>query len=141
MSARFRHRGIVEGFYGPPWAHVDRLWWIERLGALGMNCYVPAPKDDPLHREQWRDRPSADALAAYDELVAHGRRHGVRVGCALSPGLSIRYGSAEDVGRLIDKFRLYTTRGAGLAALCLDDVPVDLAHDADRDYHRHPVPR
>ena len=32
----FEHRGVVEGFYGPPWTHADRLWVIEQLGLLGM---------------------------------------------------------------------------------------------------------
>ncbi len=128
----FRHRGIVEGFYGPPWAHPDRLWWIDRLGELGMNTYVPAPKDDPLHRERWREAPPAETLEHFGELVARGRAAGVTVGCALSPGLSIRYGSAADVHALVGKLRVFTRLGAGLAALCLDDVPTELAHAEDR---------
>src|SRR5258706_10868738 len=53
FSARmegFVHRGIIEGFYGPPYSHADRLWLIDKLGAWGLNRYVYAPKDDPLHR-------------------------------------------------------------------------------------------
>ena len=39
----FEHRGVVEGFYGPPWSHADRLWMLERMGAWGLNRYVYAP--------------------------------------------------------------------------------------------------
>ena len=46
-GAHFEHRGVVEGFYGEPFRHADRLWLIERLGDWGMNRYVYAPKDDP----------------------------------------------------------------------------------------------
>ena len=135
-AAAFRHRGIVEGFYGPPWAHPDRLWWIDRLGELGMNTYVPAPKDDPLHRERWREAAPAEELDRFSELVARGRAAGVTIGCALSPGLSIRYSSASDVRALTRKLRVYTDLGAGFVALCLDDVPVELPHAEDRAQFR-----
>ena len=49
------YRGVVEGFYGPPWGHADRLSIIEFMGRHGMNLYVYAPKDDPYHRAQWRE--------------------------------------------------------------------------------------
>jgi hyaluronoglucosaminidase len=132
LSPPFRHSGIVEGFYGRPWAHADRLWWIERLGALGMNTYVLAPKDDALQREQWRDPYPPEELARFAELAVRGREHGVRIGCALSPGLSIRYSDARDVATLIEKLRAFTRLGARFVALCLDDVPTELAHAEDR---------
>ena len=59
----FIHRGVIEGFYGPPYVHADRLWLIERLGAWGMNRYVYAPKDDPLHRAEWRSPYGETTLA------------------------------------------------------------------------------
>jgi hyaluronoglucosaminidase len=132
LSPPFHHRGIVEGFYGRPWAHADRLWWIERLGALGMNCYVLAPKDDALQRERWREPCSTEELLRFAELCERGREHGVRVGCALSPGLSIRYSDARDVATLVEKLRGFTRLGARFVALCLDDVPTELAHAEDR---------
>jgi hyaluronoglucosaminidase len=53
-------RGIIEGFYGPPWTWVDRRRVSETLAGAGMDTYVYAPKDDPLHRERWRE-PYDDA--------------------------------------------------------------------------------
>ena len=50
-----RFRGVIEGFYGPAWSHENRLWMLEKLGSWGMNLYVYAPKNDPFHRERWRD--------------------------------------------------------------------------------------
>lgn len=128
----FAHRGVVEGFYGRPWSQEDRLWMIERLGRWGMNRYVYAPKNDPLHRDRWREpypEPQAREFAA---LLEHGAKHGVDVSFALSPGLSIRYSSNEDLARLAEKFRAFAELGARSLALFLDDVPSRLAHEEDR---------
>jgi len=132
LSSPFRHRGIVEGFYGRPWAHADRLWWIEQLGRLGMNTYVIAPKDDPLQRERWREPYPAEQLARFAELVARGSEAGVAVGFALSPGLSIRYADRGDVETLLGKLRAFAALGSRCLALCVDDVPTELAHTQDR---------
>ena len=128
----FAHRGIVEGFYGTPWSHADRLWMIERMGAWGMNRYVYAPKDDPLQRGEWRT-PYPDAvLAEFAELIDAGSKAGVEVGFALSPGLSISYASAQDREALIAKFKRFRALGSSILSLALDDVPSLLQHDADR---------
>ncbi|MGH7789553.1 MAG: beta-N-acetylglucosaminidase domain-containing protein [Candidatus Binatia bacterium] len=128
----FAHRGVIEGFYGPPYTHADRLWLIERLGAWGMNRYVYAPKDDPLHRAQWRDPYPAEVLAEFRQLIEVGQRAGVEVGFALSPGLSMEYGSADDVRALQAKFRGFAALGARFFCLALDDVPTELLHAADQ---------
>ncbi len=60
---------MVEGFYGPPWSHRDRLEVIAFCAERGMNAYVYAPKDDPYHRDQWRDPYPAGKLAELVELV------------------------------------------------------------------------
>jgi len=132
LSSPFRHRGIVEGFYGRPWAHADRLWWIDRLAELGMNTYVVAPKDDPLHRERWREAYPEQELARFRELVERGRTSGVGLGFALSPGLSIRYSDPRERAALVAKLRVFTGLGSRFMALCLDDVPTELAHAEDR---------
>jgi hyaluronoglucosaminidase len=130
--ADFAYRGVVEGFYGPPWTHADRLWALEQLGALGMNTYVYAPKHDALHRARWREAYSAQALRRFAELVETGARHGVRAGFALSPGLEIRYADAADRARLASKLGAFCALGARFLALALDDVPTELQHAGDR---------
>ena len=132
MSSPFRHRGIVEGFYGRPWAHADRLWWIDQLARLGMNTYVVAPKDDPLQRQRWREPYPEGEQTRFAELAERGNRAGVTVGFALSPGLSIRYSDAEDVATLVAKLRGFAALGSRFLALCVDDVPTELVHAEDR---------
>jgi hyaluronoglucosaminidase len=131
-SSPFAHRGVIEGFYGPPYAHEDRLWLIDRLGAWGMNRYIYAPKDDPLHRAEWRTPYAAAALAEFRELVERGHAVGVEVGFAVSPGLSIEYASADDVRALQTKFLAFADCGARVFSLALDDVPSALLHHGDR---------
>lgn len=128
----FVHRGVVEGFYGPPWSQASRLWMIERLGRWGMNRYVYAPKNDPLHRDRWREPYPAVSVRDFAALLDHGAKHGVTVAFALSPGLSIRYSSAKDVALLAGKFKGFVELGARSLALLLDDVPSHLVHEEDR---------
>ena len=127
----FAHRGVIEGYYGAPYSHADRLWLIERMAAWGMNRYVYAPKDDPLHRAQWRTAYSAAMLREFGELVARGAELGVAVGFAVSPGLTIEYGSAEDVRALREKFRSFHSLGSRFFCLALDDVPTGFLHPGD----------
>lgn len=48
-------RGIVEGFYGTPWSHADRLEMLHFSKEKKFNAYIYAPKDDPYHRAKWRE--------------------------------------------------------------------------------------
>ncbi len=131
-ASPFVHRGVVEGFYGTPYDITTRKWWIERLAALGMNRYVVAPKDDPLHRARWSERYDPETLAGFASLVAHGRAHGVDVGFGVSPGLSICASDPDDIDALLTKYRDFHAAGARLFVLALDDVPSELAHALDR---------
>ena len=131
-DAPFRHRGVVEGFYGTPLSAEDRSWLVERMGAWGMNVYLHAPKDDPRHRAEWRDPYPADEMRAFADLVAAGARAGVKVGFAISPGLSIEYASAADRAALASKFAGFREIGARWFGLALDDVPSALVHAADQ---------
>lgn len=128
----FAHRGVIEGFYGKVWTHEDRRWLVERMGGWGMNRFVHAPKNDPLHRAKWREPYPDEVMAEFRDLVATGERAGVTVGFAVSPGLSIAYSSRGDREALVRKLRAFQELGARLFGLLLDDVPAALAHAEDR---------
>jgi hypothetical protein len=114
-------RGLIEGFYGTPWS------WAERLDAMAwchqrqMDLYLYAPKDDPLHRERWREPYGPEALAGFDLLVSAGT---LDVGFGISPGLSIDYASDDDRRALAAKVDQLVERGVGVVALLLDDIGV-----------------
>jgi hyaluronoglucosaminidase len=116
-------RGVIEGFYGPPWSTTDRLTVIEFLADRGMNAYVYAPKSDPKHRERWRDAYDASEIGAFRALGEHSERHGTRFGFALSPGLDIDYRDARDRDTLLAKLAPLLDTGVEWVVLALDDIP------------------
>lgn len=130
-SPAFAERGIVEGFYGRPWSHEQRLDMIRFIGARGMNRFVYAPKDDPLMRREWARPYDAADLERIAELVATGAQHGVEFVYCISPGLSIRYSSASDTEALVAKLATVRELGVRRFGLLLDDIPPRLQHDAD----------
>ena len=98
-----RLRGVIEGFYGPPWSHAERLDLIGFCGRHGLDTWVHAPKDEPFHRKRWRDPYPGDELARMAELVEAGRRAGVEVVWAVAPGLSVRYSDPAELETLAAK--------------------------------------
>ncbi len=113
-------RGVIEGFYGRPWSWDERLDVMAWCGARGMTHYLYAPKDDPLHRDRWRDPYPDDALAGFERLVASDT---LEVGFGISPGLSIDYDSAADRAALLSKIDQLLDVGVRLVGLALDDIP------------------
>jgi hyaluronoglucosaminidase len=127
----FAVRGIVEGFYGTPWTHDQRLDIIEFIAARDMNAFVYSPKDDPLVRQDWRAEYTGDQLAALGQLAAQCVKHGVEFVYCISPGLSIEYSSATDVAALCSKLESVASLGVRSFGLLLDDIPAELQHPAD----------
>jgi beta-N-acetylglucosaminidase len=127
----FAERGIVEGFYGKPWSHSERLDMLRFEGAHRMNVYYYAPKDDPYHRKLW-DRPyPAARLKQLGELVEAAHENFVDFCFAVSPGLSMTYSSDEDFQKLAEKLDSVSKLGVTCFALFLDDVPQQLENPAD----------
>lgn len=118
-------RGVVEGFYGEPWSHADRLSWFERGGAIGLDRYLYAPKDDRWHREEWREPYPERQLADLAELNRAAAERGVLFVYAISPGLSMRYADDAEHEALAAKCRQLLDAGIRSFALLFDDVPMD----------------
>jgi hyaluronoglucosaminidase len=115
-------RGSVEGFYGTPWTHRERLSHLDFLGAHRMNTYVYAPKRDPHHRDRWREPYPDDALFELAELVERAGANHVTFVFTVSPGLSIRYRDRDDLAALLAKFEAVRTLGCTAFAVALDDI-------------------
>lgn len=110
----------VEGYYGPPLPHAERLDLLRWLAAHGYDMFVHAPKSDPHHRERWREPYPPQAAAELAELVQTGRDAGVEVALVVSPGLDWRDG---DEAALIAKLASFTALGATALGVAWDDVP------------------
>lgn len=125
--------GVIEGFYGPPWSRAERLQLFDWLAAWGLNTYLYAPKDDLKHRALWRENYSAGEADTLRELIANCRSRQLNFIYALSPGLDIRYSSAEDLAVLRRRFEQLHSLGCENFALLLDDIPDRMhAEDAKR---------
>ncbi|MCX6428854.1 MAG: protein O-GlcNAcase [Actinobacteria bacterium] len=127
----FGVRGVIEGFYGNPWTHQQRLKGIESFADFGMNSYMMAPKDSPWQRFDWRkpfDQPLLDSTA---ELVERGNLHGVGISVCVSPGLSVKYSDDADVEAIMIRYRQLAAIGVKHFGLLFDDIPWELQFDED----------
>jgi hyaluronoglucosaminidase len=123
--------GVVEGFYGRPWSHEERLRMIRFMGEVGLNVYCYAPKDDPYHRKDWRKPYPEAELARLKELIAACRQAGVTFCFAVSPGLDIEYSNPSELDTLIGKLDVFIREGVDSYALFFDDVPSSFRHASD----------
>lgn len=117
-----RLTGVIEGFYGEPWSHAERLDLIGFCGAHGLTTWVHAPKDDPYHRRRWREPYPDEELARLGELVVEAERRGVDFAYAIAPGLSICYSRDEDFEALLAKCEQVQSVGVRSFQLLWDDV-------------------
>lgn len=115
-------RGTIEGFYGTPWTHQQRLRQMDFYGDVKMNIYAYAPKDDPYHRERWDEPYPQHELDRLSELVARADANHVDFTFAISPGLSICYSSDADIDALIAKFQAVYDIGVRQFNVALDDI-------------------
>ncbi|MFG2648773.1 beta-N-acetylglucosaminidase domain-containing protein [Streptomyces sp. NPDC048436] len=115
-------RGSIEGFYGPPWTEAERLDQMDFLGDTKANTYVYAPKDDPYHREKWREPYPADKLTELGKLVDRATANHVRFTFAVSPGGSICYSDPADVKALTAKLQALYDLGVRSFSVPLDDI-------------------
>lgn len=132
----YAYCGIVEGFYGRPWTHDERLDMFAFMAARGLNGYIYAPKDDELHRDNWRAPYDDAALSRFKALADAAHAHGIRFTFAVSPGLSLRYSAPDDLAALIAKLQPLLDLGIRSLGVFFDDVPPELTHDEDRARYR-----
>ena len=128
----FPERGIVEGFYGKPWSHQDRLAMLRFEGQHAMNVYYYAPKDDPYHRLLWRKPYPSELMKRLGDLVDTARANFVDFCFAISPGLSMEYSNSQDFSDLTGKLDGVSKLGVSCFALFLDDVPQELQNPQDK---------
>ncbi|MGP4105946.1 beta-N-acetylhexosaminidase family protein [Virgibacillus sp. L01] len=125
-------RGSIEGFYGPPWTHEDRLSQLEFYGENKLNTYIYAPKDDPYHRENWREPYPEEELAKVKELIDTSKENHVDFTFSLSPGQSICYSGEEDFTLLKQKMETMWDIGVRSYAIFLDDISKSLHCEQDQ---------
>ena len=115
-------RGSIEGFYGTPWTHAERMDQLAFYGDVKFNTYIYAPKDDPFHRERWREPYPPDKLGQVRELIGQAGAHHVNFTFALSPGNSICFSDPADFQALQDKLQTMYDSGVRDFSVPFDDI-------------------
>lgn len=115
-------RGVVEGFYGTPWTHENRLSQFVFYGRHKMDTYIYGPKDDPFHSSpNWRKPyPEKDA-ERIKELASVARANKVNFVWAIHPGKDIKW-TPEDYKAVKDKFQAMYDLGVRSFAVFFDDI-------------------
>ena len=124
--------GIIEGYYGRPWSHDDRMALIADLASAGYSFFIHAPKADPYLRRRWReDHPDAEQRRL-SETAAACAALGVRFGVGLSPyALYVAFDDASK-SALARKLDGFAAAGCTDIAILFDDMRGDLPDLAER---------
>lgn len=124
-AAEIPLRGVVEGFYGTPWTHKERLDMLSFMAHYNMNAYIYAPKDDPYHRGLWREPYPPAEEKNISELVNFSKKNKINFIFAISPGLDLKYYGEEgenDRSVMITKLNAMYKIGVRDFAIFFDDI-------------------
>ena len=128
----FERRGIVEGFFGPPWSMAHRKAVFEFGAARGMNTYLYAPKDDPYHREKWRLPYPKDQWNELVGLICAAEACKIDFVYGFHPGKGLTFSDDQPVRILLEKARRFYDAGVRTFAILFDDIPSRLQLARDR---------
>ena len=118
-------RGIVEGFYGTPWNFDIRADLLKFCGEYNLNSYIYAPKDDPYHRDKWREPYPDEKIKELKNLVYIALQNNVHFIFAVSPGLDLHYEGEkgeEDFQFMLNKLDSMYNIGIRDFAIFFDDL-------------------
>lgn len=139
-------RGIVEGAYGRPWTHAERMRVLRWMPAHGFNAYVHAPKDDLYQRTSWRDPYPADQQRELEREIRLARRRGIEWIPNLSPAVpliptpaapagppsrDLCFSCPEDLEAVVAKLRAFLGAGSRAVMISFDDVAKLMTHPQD----------
>lgn len=117
--------GIIEGFYGVRWSNTERERLFPLLNRYGMGLYVYAPKNEPKHRERWREDYSSDEMKRFSELSKKARDWDVEFFYAISPFIDFNYESENDYKILLNKLKSFIPYGINNFAIFADDIEIE----------------
>jgi hyaluronoglucosaminidase len=118
--------GYIEGYYWRLMSWDERDLIVKHIGGLGANSYLYAPKEDPLHRREWRTAYGKKWLSNWSRFVGNAAEVGVEAIPGMAPGLSYDYLDPNDYKILLRKFEVFRDSGCKILALLMDDIPASL---------------
>ncbi|MDZ4992754.1 hyaluronidase [Clostridium perfringens] len=114
-------RGFIEGFYGTPWSHEDRMSLMKDTSEYKMNTYIYAPKDDPYHRLEWKELYPEKEARQIAELAQAGAENNFNFCWTIHPGATLQF-TDEDFDALINKFEQLYDLGVRQFGVLFDDT-------------------
>ena len=127
-------RGLVEGFYGIPWTHEERLSIITTISKYKMNEYVYAPKDDRFHRLDWAIPYPEKELHNLEELVRACTYNNITFTWCLHPGDNINLDSAIDYNKALDKLEQLYNIGVRRFGIFFDDITKNIDYQGQVNF-------
>ena len=117
-------RGFIEGYYGIPWSNEDRMSLMEFGGEFKMTSYIFAPKDDPYHKNLWREDYPEKELNEIKKMVAVGNASKCRFVWTAHPfmGGFDRDNVEGEIAALLHKFDQLYEAGVRQFGVLGDDV-------------------
>lgn len=128
----FGVRGYIEGFYGQPWSFEQKKGMLAFAAAQRMNTHYYAPKDDPYHRDLWRELYPHEELSRLAELACLSKSLFIDFHYCIAPGLNIRYSDPAEFDALMVKISQIYSAGVSHFGLLLDDIGEELSFEEDR---------
>ena len=137
--ADVKSRGFIEGYYGNPWSTRDRVALMEWGGYYKLNAYFYAPKDDPKHNSQWREKyTQAEIDEKIKPLAEAGNKSKVRFVYALHPFMHnpITKDNYDETFKIMKaKFLQVIDAGTRQIAILADDAGYQLGPNESADKH------
>ena len=99
-------RGLVEGYYGNPYSDADRKSLLEFFGRTKMNIYIYGPKDDPYHRDRWRECYGEGDDAVLKELISIAKEKHLFLFEAILPMFHPNYHKIKEYLPLIGNLKM-----------------------------------
>lgn len=114
--------GIIECFYGRPWARDDREAYAHFLAKNHFQFYIYGPKADENLRRNWRQGFSSELIQKYSRTRNVFRDAGLKFGIILSPqGLNDGFDLASRRA-LDDRIKELNDIGLDMLGLFFDDM-------------------
>lgn len=98
----------------------------------GMNTYLYAPKDDPYHRERWREPYPETEWKALLKLIRLAKQYRIDFVYGFHPGKGLCFASEEPMASLLTKAERFYDVGVRTFAVLFDDIPSQLEHEEDK---------
>lgn len=123
-STESRIQGYVEGYYGKLFSWHDRASLVSALAENRYNTYCYAPKEDPLHRLNWREPYDDNWRGEFRRFTQLAEQQSVSVAAGIAPGLDFDFTdrTAKDFSTLTTKARQLIDDGASHCLLLWDDI-------------------